>query len=175
LPIEDWISDPIASERHERVVAASPERAIELALEIPAGGDPFVGTLLRMRGMKRGGTMEDFFEANGFVFLARRPREIVLGLGAPVWTPRNRDSGERLHDAADWAGWSEPCSIKAAATFSAEPAGEGSSTLVTETQVDATDDAARRAFRRYWLVVEPFSRLIRRRWLRQVAKRAERE
>jgi hypothetical protein len=30
------------------------------------------------------------------------------------------------------------------------------------------DDRARRAFRRYWLVVGPFSGLIRRRWLRAV-------
>jgi hypothetical protein len=38
--------------------------------------------------------------------------------------------------------------------------------LSTETRVQAVDDAALRAFRRYWRVVGPFSGLIRRRWLR---------
>jgi hypothetical protein len=31
---------------------------------------------------------------------------------------------------------------------------------------------ARRSFRRYWLVVGPFSALIRRRWLAAIARRA---
>ena len=42
----------------------------------------------------------------------------------------------------------------------------GGCVLSTETRVQAVDDAARRAFRRYWRVVGPFSGLIRRRWLR---------
>jgi hypothetical protein len=41
--------------------------------------------------------------------------------------------------------------------------------LTTETRVEALDDAARRAFLRYWRVVGPFSALIRRRWLKQIA------
>jgi len=40
--------------------------------------------------------------------------------------------------------------------------------LSTETRVQAVDDRSRRAFRLYWLVVGPFSSLIRRRWLRAV-------
>ena len=35
--------------------------------------------------------------------------------------------------------------------------------------VRAVDEAARRAFRRYWLLVGPFSALIRRRWLKRIA------
>lgn len=37
--------------------------------------------------------------------------------------------------------------------------------LATETRVEATDAASRRAFRRYWLAVGQFSALVRRRWL----------
>jgi hypothetical protein len=47
--------------------------------------------------------------------------------------------------------------------------------VITETQVDAADETARWRFRGYWLVVGPFSCLIRRRWLRQIARAAERE
>ena len=41
----------------------------------------------------------------------------------------------------------------------------GGCILSTETRIVAVDDAARRAFRRYWVVVGPFSGLVRRRWL----------
>ena len=59
--------------------------------------------------------------------------------------------------------------IEIALAFWAEPAGSGS-ILHTETRVRAVDAAARRRFRLYWLVVRPFSGLIRRRWLRAAAR-----
>ncbi len=45
-------------------------------------------------------------------------------------------------------------------------------TLSTETRVQLTDARSRRSFRRYWLVVRPFSGLVRRAWLRAIARRA---
>jgi hypothetical protein len=45
--------------------------------------------------------------------------------------------------------------------------------LSTTTRVRLTDARSRRAFRRYWLVVRPFSGLIRRRWLAAIARRAK--
>jgi hypothetical protein len=50
----------------------------------------------------------------------------------------------------------------------AEPVA-GGSLLATETRVQALDGASRRAFRRYWLAVGPFSALVRRRWLAAAA------
>jgi hypothetical protein len=47
---------------------------------------------------------------------------------------------------------------------SATPVGDRA-LLYTETRVAAMDDRSRRAFRRYWLAVGPFSGVIRRRWL----------
>jgi hypothetical protein len=49
--------------------------------------------------------------------------------------------------------------------------GDGS-VLSTETRVHAPTRRARRAFRLYWLVVGPFSALIRRRWLRAASRAA---
>ena len=43
--------------------------------------------------------------------------------------------------------------------------------LTTETRVLLTDDGSRRAFRRYWLVIRPFSGVIRRRWLAAIVRR----
>jgi hypothetical protein len=173
VPVSDWISKPIASERHERDVPASPERAVQLALEIPAEGDPVVAALLRVRGMKRAGfsgSMGDFFRANRFLYLAMEPREFVVGLAQPA----NLFSGERLTDVTQWRQWKRRNGVKVAMSFSAEPKGDGSR-LVTETQVEATDVIARNGFRVYWWVVGPFSALVRRRWLSQIAKAAAAE
>ena len=40
----------------------------------------------------------------------------------------------------------------------------------TEKRIEAVDDAGRRAFLRYWRIVGPFSAVIRRRWLKQIAQ-----
>ena len=53
------------------------------------------------------------------------------------------------------------------------PDGEGAR-LETETRVLLTDAGARRCFGAYWVVVRPFSGLIRRRWLHAAKQRAER-
>jgi hypothetical protein len=47
---------------------------------------------------------------------------------------------------------------------------EGGALLATETRVAAVDAAGRRAFRRYWLAVGPFSAFVRRRWLAAVER-----
>jgi hypothetical protein len=44
--------------------------------------------------------------------------------------------------------------------------------LTTETRVLLTDQRSRRAFGRYWLLIQPFSGLIRRQWLAAVTRRA---
>lgn len=44
--------------------------------------------------------------------------------------------------------------------------------LTTETRVLLTDERSRRAFGRYWLLIRPFSGLIRRRWLAAIVRRA---
>jgi hypothetical protein len=48
---------------------------------------------------------------------------------------------------------------------------EACTLLTTETRIYATDAPTRRAFARYWRVIYPGSSLIRRMWLRAVAKR----
>jgi hypothetical protein len=56
---------------------------------------------------------------------------------------------------------------RVAIAFEAVPQPPVGSRLVTETRVADVD----LGFRMYWLVVGPFSALIRRRWLRAVADR----
>ena len=64
-----------------------------------------------------------------------------------------------------------PGSVRVAVNLRVAPLPDGTTCLSTETRIAAVDAGARRAFRRYWLVVGPFSALIRRRWL-EAARRS---
>jgi hypothetical protein len=57
--------------------------------------------------------------------------------------------------------------------FRLEDAGDGTTLITTETRIYATDASARRRFAGYWRVIYPGSALIRRMWLRAIARRAE--
>lgn len=101
-------------------------------------------------------SLDDFLRA-GFLLLDEQPdREVVLGV-----VGGRKAAGV---DARGFASFEEPGHVKAVLNFAVRAHGAG--TLVTtETRVHATDEAARRWFARYWLVVGPFSALIRRRML----------
>jgi hypothetical protein len=153
--LDDWLPEFDARERHERVVAAPPETAFAAALGIPIAPDRLVATLFRLRGLPRGGTIESVMRGIGFAELVRTPTSLVLGAAGRPWSPRG--------GLARWDG-AGPGQVRMALALWAERAA-GGALLVTETRVAAVDASARRAFRRYWLAVGPFSALVRRRWL----------
>ena len=170
--IDHWLPRFDVHERHETELPVPPERALELVLSVPAAPDPIVRLLIGARGMTgREETLERFFRAHRFVVLSRTPTELVAGAVGAVWRPR----GGLVHlEGADaWQRADLPGTIKAAVDFRAEPTATGSR-LSTETRVLASDARARRMFRLYWLVVGPFSALIRRRWLAAAMAAAKR-
>jgi hypothetical protein len=170
--IDDWLPEFDVAEQHDVAVPLEPERALELALGLPAAPDRVVRALISARGMAaRGETIERFFAAHRFVVLDRTPTEWVAGAVGAVWRPRG--GLVRLDDAEAWRGATVPGTIKGAVDFRAEPI-PGGSRLTTETRVKAIDDRARRAFRVYWLAIGPFSALIRRRWLAAAIASAKR-
>ena len=133
-------------ERHSVALPVSPRRALEVALSTPAAPDRVVRTLLRLRGLGvPNGSLEQFATTPPFRELARTETEFVAGLS--------------------------PHGLEIAFDLRAEPHPDGS-LLTTETRVHALTPRARRLFRAYWLVVGPFSALIRRRWLKAIAHAA---
>jgi hypothetical protein len=149
-----------ARERHERKVAATPHDAVAAALASPVAPDALVRALFRLRGLPSGGTVHGALRALGFSQLVCENECVVLGAAGRPWSPRG---GLAPFDQAG------PGQVRMLLEVSASPSGDGS-LLVTETRVAAFDDGARRAFRRYWLAVGPFSALIRRRWLAATAR-----
>src|SRR5436189_73997 len=114
----------------------------------------------------------DRLVAGGFLRLGEREgREVALGLVGRFWMP----SGGRVKVRPDAFGdFGESGNAKVVWTFAVEPLGTGTTRLVTETRVQCLDAASRRRFRLYWLVVRPFSGLIRHAMLGAVAREATR-
>lgn len=110
--------------------------------------------------------------AGGFVELGEVPgREVVMGMIGQMWTlPGGRSP--KVAGGVEFFAFDQPGFAKAAISLEAREVG-GRCELVTETRVFATDEHARRAFARYWLIIRPGSGLIRRVWLRAAKKRAE--
>jgi hypothetical protein len=110
-----------------------------------------------------------------FLVLAEeRDSEIVLGTLAAA--PRGwRPSGKPTPDGfkALFGTTNTPGFAPATMNFRIEDAGPTVCTLTTETRVYATDASTRRRFAHYWRVIYPGSALIRRMWLRAIARRAE--
>jgi hypothetical protein len=116
---------------------------------------------LRLRGLRREGSIEELLLGIGFERLAGEPDEVVFGASGTPW--KLGGGLGPFRDAQDGA-------VRIAANFLVEPLADGRSRLSTETRVAAVDDRGRRAFRRYWRLIGPFSALIRRRWLAAVRR-----
>jgi hypothetical protein len=105
----------------------------------------------------------------GWVSLGETPGvELVLGQVSRPW----KGVAVSTHfptTTEQFASFDEPGFAKIVASLRVDPYGKNSSVLTMETRVATTDETSRRRFRRYWLVIGPFSSLIRRMALRQLA------
>jgi hypothetical protein len=136
-------------EYHEITVYASPEAALATVLALPAARDPVVAALFWLRRIPGGDLpLRDFFPQ--------------LQIRPAISTPTAYIAlGDFLGVTIAFGIWAVPI------------AGENETRLATETRVHASSPAARRRFHLYWLVVGPFSALIRRRWLSAARRAAE--
>lgn len=152
-------------ERHAIPLVAPPEPALAAVLAVTPADSPLIRLLFGLRGLpaERHDSIFDQLLRMDFRVVAEEPaREIVaVGIGQP-W----RLGGETV-DARDFVRFDEPGYAKMALAFSSDGA-----SLATETRVLLTDEASRRRFRLYWLVVRPWSGAIRRSWLRAARRRA---
>lgn len=165
-------------EHHEELIDASPADTLAAVRRFDASKSIPIALLMTVRGLPhilRGkvrpgrGVTIDFLLDQGFQVVAEAPDELVLGVVGRFW---HLDSGIEKVGAEDFISFDVPGYAKAAWNFFVEPA-PGGTRLVTETRVAGTDEGATRKFRLYWLVVGPFSALIRRLMLALIRKEAE--
>ena len=180
MPLDEFLPDYEVNEIHSTRVAAPPDAVMAAVRSLTAREVPVIVGLMALRGVPallrgrrpraREGTILEGFLRSGFVTLADRPHELVVGSVGRFW----RASAEVRRVSADaFAAFREPGYAKAAFNMHAQPSPSGGTLLTTETRIQATDDHARRSFRRYWLLIHPGSAAIRRAWLRAIRRRAE--
>ncbi|MFE0100168.1 hypothetical protein [Streptomyces sp. NPDC059009] len=159
-------------ERHATAVRAPRERVLRAVEETRWREVPFCHALLLIGslGTKRTKSEEPFLGAmtgGGFTELHRDESELVIGAVVAVEDPK----GPALLAAPpgeSFRAFDRPGYYKVAFNFRHDK-GE----LTTETRVVSTDERARRAFARYWLLIRLPSGLIRRDWLHGIRRRAE--
>jgi hypothetical protein len=139
--LDRHLADFDVVERHAISLAIPASEAVARAVRLRAGSDALVRTLFRLRGLP------------GADLPLERFAVVVLGLALV----------ERTATTVVLVGPIRGLRIGVA--FEAEPRPGGGCRLATETRVANVG----LAFRLYWLLVGPFSALIRRRWLRAIA------
>jgi len=174
------------NEFHSVRIAASKQQVYRALKLVTADEIAFFRTLTWLRRFGRPGPESilnppphvpilDVATKTSFLVLADEPdSEIVLG--TLVAAPRGwRPSGKPTPDGfkALFVTTNTPGFTPAAMNFRIEDAGPAACTLTTETRLYATDTSTRRHFAFYWRVIYPGSALIRRMWLRAIARRAE--
>jgi hypothetical protein len=112
-------------------------------------------------------------ERPGFSVLADDPpREIVVGAIGKVW--KLDIPFVHVGSARDFISFAEPGYIKVAWAVRVVPADRRGSRVEVEVRVKATDEASWRRFERYFRVIGPGSRYIRRTLLRSIERASER-
>jgi hypothetical protein len=171
--LDDFLPVYEFSERH-RVAIDAPAERIDQALRTVSLTDiPVARALwfLRRMGRRPGDPGKPLLGGGlpGVVLEDVRGEGLVLGLTGQFWRIRGYRGPDRpLGNAAEFLAYHRPDSCKAVIDFRVGP-----SLLSTETRVHAGGPEARRKFRRYWLVIRPFSGVIRILLLRAARRRAE--
>jgi hypothetical protein len=167
-------------ERHSRRVHAPAAQTFAAACNVDFDDSRIIRAIVRGRELLLGSRHEApgprrgllaATTAMGWGVLAEEPgREIVMGAVTQPW---EANVVFRALEPDAFAAFREPGFVKIAWTLRADPDGAGSIAR-TETRAVATDDAARRRFRRYWRRVWPGIVLIRYLALHLVKRDAER-
>jgi hypothetical protein len=175
--IDDFLPGYDVRERHGAKVHAPIDKVYAAVRQLDLRQARLSMFLMWLRGIPTSGgaaptcfNLDDFLKMR-FILLGEKPNEeLLLGLVGRFWKP----SGElRRLDASGFRNFNEPGFAKAAWNFSLSGQGDDTVLLETETRVYCLDEASRRRFRLYWMMIGGFSGLIRRDILQAVKRNAE--
>jgi hypothetical protein len=159
--------------RQSRRIHATPERVAEAVDAFRVHGAAML--LVRARGLHLpSGPLREVLTRSGFTVLAEQPGlEMVAGTTGQFWMLREQAHMEAPLDLEAFRDFDRPGWAQAAVSLRIEPRPDGFTDVTTETRVRCVDDAARRRFAAYWLVIRVFSDWLRRDFLRGIARIAE--
>jgi hypothetical protein len=176
--IDEFMPVFLVRSRHSVWIRADPARVRQALSAVDLGRPWTVRVLMGLRSLPvrlRRRTVAPEHERSGgvlglgFTLLAETPEELLLGLQGRFWTP---SGGLVAVEPAHFAAGPPAGLAQAVWNFRLAPE-RGGSRLTTETRVRIADPRSARQFRRYWLLIAPFSGLMRRRMLALVRRTAE--
>jgi hypothetical protein len=165
---------------YSQVLRAPPQQCFEALVDMDILQIPVIRLLIRARGLPQRvadavrGRGAEAKEASwpatfrirdlaplGWIKLGERPgTELVFGIVSKPWQPVTSRPGEPVA-AEQFGGFDEPGFAKIAESTRVDPYGDRFSIVTVESRVALTDEDSRRRFRRYWLMMSPFMKLMR--------------
>src|SRR4030095_3065944 len=181
--IDSFAPSPDAVEIHRIIIKARRQTVYRALWTADLGGSLVVRLLVFVRSIPafiRSGfrssprsqaiTLQTLINSGFGVVAEKRDEEIVLGINGRFWRPVGNVSPFNRSD------FDRPVPMgtaRALWNFTVTDRSDGRTNLSTETRVTCGDAASRRKFLVYWLIVRPFSGLIRLIMLKRVRKIAE--
>ena len=168
--IDEFLPDYDEVERHSIIIRASGEQVYAAVKELDLSDSTITRWLIRVRGLSFSSKLGKLTE-QGFIFLGEEPpKELLLGLVGRFWSPWG--DLQRM-DADDFRTFTRLGYAKLVWNFALASLENGTVQLTTETRVLCFGSASRKRFRLYWLLVKPFSGMIRKEALRSIKRNAE--
>ena len=170
--LDDWLPTATVRSRHRRTAAAEPGALWQAASTIRLADTRRLGRLVRWRipGVPAATTYHELFRTYPFCVLDEGDHRLVSGLCGRIWT-LHRDYPS-LADAAEFAAWDEPGTVRVAFAHGVRPLDDGRAELWSEARVQPVDVSARLRLKAVWAVVGPFERLVGAEPLALAAQRA---
>jgi len=168
--IDEFLSEYDFVEKHDISIRADAETIYRAANDVDFCDSFIIRWLFRLRGLSGSGVTLRSLQKSRFEMLGEIPnRELLLGLAGRFWTP----GGDlKKIDAESFKSFNLPGYAKAVWNFSLASEA-GGNRLTTETRVKCLDETSRTSFGWYWMLIRPFSGLIRMEMLRAIKHRAE--
>ena len=168
--IDEFLSDYDFVETHNISIRASAADVYRATNEVDFSDSCLIRWLFRIRGLSTKNVTLASLKRSRFEILGQTPgRELLLGIVGRFWTP---GGDTKKIDAESFKKFNSTGYAKAVWNFAIQSDGPDLR-LSTETRVKCTDSESRRWFGFYWMLVRPFSGLIRMEMLRLIKNRAE--
>jgi hypothetical protein len=171
--LDSWLPGASVRTVQRRSASAAPDALWSAAGSIRLADTRRLGRMVRWRIPGLDGTLRyhELFRTYPFVVLEESACGLVSGLCGRIWTLA-RDY-PTLADAAEFAGWNEPGTVRVAFHHRAF-AVDGGAEIVSEARVEPVDARARLRLKAVWAVLGPFAPLVASEPLELAARRAER-
>jgi hypothetical protein len=166
--IELWLplSDAWARVRYGNLVQSRLARGLFSLRTMASWRRQLPPPFVRLDDLRSSGTQPGFQ-----VLVDDAPREVVVGAIGQVW--RCDIPFVHFGDAKAFMAFQDAGYVKVAWALHLTPRAAGATHLELEVRVQATDERAWKKFRRYFRVIGPASRFIRRSMLRSLAREIE--